>query len=80
MKGSIDGGVYYKIHERERLSLEKSVFTKYVPTRVYMAHLKKHSFFRLISINSSTILVVVPLHVRFRGALDHPTQAVSRGN
>ena len=60
------------------LVLEKSVFTEYVPTRVYRVHLKK-TFFRLISLNS-TILVVVPLHVGFRGALDHPTQAVSRGN
>ncbi len=59
--------------------LEKSVFTEYVPARVYRAHLKKNSFFRLISLDS-TILVVVPLHVGFRGALDHPTQAVLRGN
>ena len=61
------------------LVLEKSVFTEYVPTRVYRAHLKKHSLFCLICLNS-TIVVVVPLHVGFRGALDHPTQAVSRGN
>ena len=60
------------------LVLEKSVFTEHVPTRVYRAS-EKHSFFRLISLNS-TILVVVPLHVGFRGALDHPTQVVSRGN
>ena len=61
------------------LVLEKSVFTEYVPTRVYRAHLKNIRFFRLISLNS-TILVVVPLHVGFRGALGHPTQAVSTGN
>ena len=61
------------------LVLEKSVFTEYVPTRVYRAHLKNIRFFRLMSLNS-TILVVVPLHVGFRGALDHPMQAVSREN
>ena len=44
MKGSIDGGVYYRIHERERLSFKKSVFTEYVPTRVYRVHLKTFIF------------------------------------
>ena len=44
MKGSVDGGVYYRIHERGDLVLEKSVFTEYVPTRVYRAHLKNIRF------------------------------------
>ena len=79
MKGSVDGGVYYRIHERERLSFGKICFYGVRTHQGLQGSSKKHSFFRLISLNS-TILVVVPLHVGFRGALDHPTQAVSRGN
>ena len=44
MKGSVDGGVYYRIHAGSDLVLEKSVFTEYVPTRVYRAHLKNIRF------------------------------------
>ena len=59
------------------LVLEKSVFTEYVPTRVYRAHLKIHFSVLYVSV---PLVVVVPSHVGFRGALNHPMQAVSRGN
>ncbi len=44
MKGSVDGGVYYRINEGSDLVLEKSIFTEYVPTRVCRAHLKNIHF------------------------------------
>ena len=48
-----------------------------------MSHLNwKNKKVEISPINwkGGSILVVVPLHVGFRGALDHPTQAVSRRN
>ena len=70
------------------LVLGKFDFTEYVPTMevvllttpsfpVYRAHLKIHFSVLYVSV---PLVVVVPSHVGFRGALNHPMQVVSREN